>query len=313
MAGAKNGSKTRTVYEMAVKEASKVLVGFERELRIVVAAMLAGGHVLLEGPPGVAKTTLARAIASTFQLEFKRVQFTPDLLPSDIIGTFMVKNGSLVFEKGPVFTDILLVDEINRASPKVQSALLEAMQERQVTVLGKTYRLPEVFTVIATMNPYEMEGVYPLSKAQLDRFMVSIYLGYPGVHETVNILDKANTVEEWPIKPVASRDDVLKAREEVRNVHVDRNVKYYIALIVDETRKHPYVELGASPRAAIHLMRISQALALIDGLNYVTPDHVKEAAIAVLRHRVFLKPEAELAGSKTDNVVHEVVEKVPAP
>ncbi|BES80457.1 MoxR family ATPase [Pyrodictium abyssi] len=302
-----------TVYERVLREVQRVVVGLHRELRVVLAAVLAGGHVLLEGPPGVAKTTMARAIASALDLEFRRVQFTPDLLPGDVIGGYVYRGVEFVFERGPVFTDLLLVDEINRASPKVQSALLEAMQERQVTVWGRSFRLPETFTVLATMNPFESEGVYPLSEAQLDRFMVSVPVYYLGVEDMVRVLDMVDRVEEWPVEPVAGREDLLRARREVRMVHVDRNVKYYIALFVDYTRRSPHVALGASPRAAVALMRVSQALALIDGRGYVEPDHVREAARYVLRHRVVLKPEARLAGVKPDEVVEEAISKVPVP
>ncbi len=302
-----------TVFEEVVREASKVVVGKDRELRILVAAVIVGGHVLLEGPPGVAKTMMAKAVASALNLEFKRIQFTPDLLPSDITGSYVLRNGRFVFEKGPIFTDILLVDEINRASPKVQSALLEAMQERQVTVWGNTFQLSETFTVMATMNPYEMEGVYPLSIAQLDRFMVSIPVVYPGVEETVAILDRLDTIEEWPVKPVAGRSEVLEARRMVKSVYVDANVKRYIAEIVEATRRHPKVLLGASPRAAISIMRLAQALALIEGNDHVTPDHVKYAAPYALRHRLVLKTEAKLAGVSADAIVEDVISRVPVP
>ena len=301
------------VLEDVVREASKVVVGLERELRLLVATIIVGGHVLLEGPPGVAKTTMAKAVASALNMEFRRVQFTPDLLPSDIIGGYVLRGDRFVFEKGPIFTEILLVDEINRASPKVQSALLEAMQERQVTVWGNTFRLPDTFTVIATMNPYEMEGVYPLSEAQLDRFMVSIPVGYPDVEGMVRILEAVDRVEEWPVRPVAGREEVLRARRLLSRIRVDRNVKYYIALIVEATRRSPHVLLGASPRAAIHLMRVAQALAIMEGRGYVTPDHVKDAAPYVLRHRVVLRPEARAAGVTVDEVVREAVEKTPVP
>ncbi len=296
-----------------IDEVSRVIVGKKREIELILATMIAGGHVLLEGVPGVAKTLIAKAIASSMNLVFKRIQFTPDLLPSDIIGTYIYRNGEFVFQKGPIFADIVLVDEINRASPKTQSALLEAMQERQVTVWGNTYKLSEVFTVIATMNPVEFEGVYPLSEAQVDRFMAKIVIGYPSIDEMVEILDRLKTIEEWPLKPVATRKDLIEARSKIWGIHVDRNVKYYIAAIVEETRKHPAVLLGASPRAAIAMTQIARALALIEGSNHVTPDHVKKAAWPSLLHRIILKPEARVSGVRVEDVIEEVLAKTPPP
>lgn len=304
---------TVTVFERVVSEVSKVIVGKRREIRAILASMIAGGHVLLEGVPGVAKTTIAKAVASAMDLEFKRIQFTPDLLPSDITGTFVYRNGGFEFQKGPIFADIVLVDEINRASPKTQAALLEAMQERQVTVWGRTFKLPPTFTVIATMNPVEFEGVYPLSEAQVDRFMAKVVVGYPTRDETVEILERLKAIEEWPIRPVASREDLLEAREAVWNVYVDRNIKLYIAEIVEQTRKDPRVLLGGSPRAAISIMQMARALALIDGRKHVTPDHVKEAARPALLHRIVLKPEARMAGASAEQVVEDVLDNVPPP
>ena len=263
--------------------------------------------------PGVAKTTMAKALARALGLEFKRIQFVPDLLPSDVTGTYVLRDGRFEFVKGPVFTEILLVDEINRAPPKTQAALLQAMQEREVTVLGVTHRLPDLFTVIATMNPVEYEGVYPLSEAQVDRFLAKIRMGYPTLDETVEIIDRSWLAEEMPVEPVASREDVAEARRSVRSVYIDRNVKYYIALIVEETRRHPAVRLGASPRGAIALARLAGALALIDGRDYVIPDDVKKAAHAALDHRIILTPEARLSGVTPERVVEDVLGKVEPP
>ncbi len=302
-----------TVYEAIVGEVSKVIVGKSEEVRLILATMMAGGHVLLEGVPGVAKTTLAKAIASASGLEFRRIQFTPDLLPSDIIGSFVYVDGRFEFKKGPVFSEMLLVDEINRASPKVQSALLEAMQERQVTVWGQTFKLPEVFTVIATMNPVEYEGVYPLSEAQVDRFMAKVSIGYPSRGELVEIIDRFKVVEEWPLKPVAGRDKILKAREDIWRIHVDENIKYYVADIVKATHKSPHVRLGASPRAAIAMVQVSRALALIEGRSYVIPEDVKRVALSVLAHRIVLKPESKLSGLTADDVVRWALNEVQPP
>ena len=303
----------REVMGRVVDEVSKVIVGQREAIELSLATILAGGHALLEGVPGVAKTTMAKALARALGLEFKRIQFVPDLLPSDVTGTYVLRDGRFEFVKGPVFTEILLVDEINRAPPKTQAALLQAMQEREVTVLGVTHRLPELFTVIATMNPVEYEGVYPLSEAQVDRFLAKIRVGYPALDETVEIIDRSWLAEEMPVEPVASRDDVVEARRSVRSVYIDRNVKYYIALIVEETRRHPAVRLGASPRGAIALARLASALALIDGRDYVIPDDVKKAAHAALDHRIILTPEARLSGVTPERVVEDVLGKVEPP
>ncbi len=304
---------SETLYERVVSEVSRVIVGKKEELKLIIASMIANGHVMLEGVPGVAKTTIAKAIASAFNLEFKRIQFTPDLLPSDIIGTMVYKGGVFEFHKGPIFANIVLVDEINRASPKTQSALLEAMQERQVTVWGKTYKLPDPFIVLATLNPVEYEGVYPLSEAQIDRFLAKIIIGYPTRDETVEILERLKTIEEWPIEPIASGKDIIYAREKLWEVHVDRNIKYYIVDIVEETRRHPHVRLGGSPRAAIAIMQLARALAFIEGRDYVIPDDVKRVAKPALRHRIILKPEARVEGISSDDVVDEVLDKIRPP
>ncbi len=302
-----------TVFEKIVGEVSKVIVGKRREIEVILASIIAGGHVLLEGVPGVAKTTLAKAIASSMNLSFSRIQFTPDLLPADITGTFIYREGDFEFRRGPIFADIVLIDEINRASPKTQSALLEAMQERQVTVWGKTFRLSEVFTVIATMNPIEMEGVYPLSEAQVDRFMVKVVMGLPSTEELVDIMDRLQVIEEWPLNPITTREELLEARKAIWDIYVDDNIKRYIAGLVEEANRDPNVVLGASPRAAISILQVSRALAMIDGYKHVTPDHVKKAAFPAMIHRVVLKPEARIAGIKPEDVVERVLDKVPPP
>ncbi len=302
-----------TIYHKVLDEVSKVVVGKRDELKLLLATIIAGGHILLEGVPGVAKTLIAKSIAASMNLVFKRIQFTPDLLPSDIIGTYIYREGRFEFQKGPIFADIVLVDEINRASPKTQAALLEAMQEKQVTVWGTTYYLSPVFTVIATMNPVEMEGVYPLSEAQIDRFMAKIYLDYPTVEEMVEILTRLQYIEEWPIKPVVDKEELLEARKNIWNIFVDKNIKYYIARIVEATRENPYVVLGGSPRAAIAIMQIARGLAVIEGYDYVTPDHVKYATKPALLHRIILKPEARLTGVKPEDIIEEALSKIPPP
>jgi MoxR-like ATPase len=303
----------RGVLGRILEETGKVVVGKKNVIEIVVATIISGGHVMIEGVPGVAKTLIAKAVASSLGLEFKRIQFVPDLLPSDIIGTMIYKEGKFEFRKGPVFTEILLADEINRAPPKTQAALLQAMQEREVTVWGETYRLSPLFTVIATMNPVEFEGVYPLSEAQVDRFTVKVSLGYPSVEETVKIIDKQFAIEEWPVKPVVSREELLEARKQIWNVHVEKNVKLYAALLVEATRNDPRVLLGASPRAAIALVQLARAYALLEGRDYVTPDDIKKMAHPVMDHRIIPRPEARLSGITPERIVDGVLEKVEPP
>ncbi len=304
-----------SITEKILAEVSKVLVGKDRDVLLILAAMVAGGHVLLEGVPGVAKTTMAKAVASALNLKFKRIQFTPDLLPTDIIGTMVYdpKTGEFRLRRGPIFANIVLADEINRASPRTQSALLEAMQERQVTIEGNTLRLPEPFIVIATQNPIEMEGTFPLPEAQVDRFLMKLDVGYPNRSETIEMLKRLRTIEEWPIKPVASEKDIMALRSMSWSVHVDESILNYIADIVEETRRHPTVKLGGSPRAAISLLQVSRALALLDGRDYVLPDDVKNAAKPVLRHRIILTPEAEIEGIDPNQVIDEILRKIPAP
>ncbi len=284
----------------------------EDKVELMLTALLAGGHVLIEGVPGVAKTSLAKAFAQTLGLDFKRVQFTPDLLPSDVVGTvvFDQKRGDFRFRAGPVFTNILLADEINRASPRTQSALLEAMQERQVTVEGRTYKLPEPFMVIATLNPVETVGVFPLPEAQLDRFMMRIPVEPPSRGTLVLILERVRDLVEWRVGRVAARDEILKASRMVLDVHVSREVNEYIAEIVEATHRHPHVRLGASPRAAIALNLAARARALLEGRDFVVPEDVKRVAQYVLGHRLVLRPEARSAGLRGESVVAEILSSV---
>ena len=299
-----------------IGEVSKVIVGKEREIRIILASMIAQGHVLLEGVPGVSKTTIAKALASAINLKFRRIQFTPDLLPADVLGTFIFdqKTGEFRFRPGPIFANIILADEINRASPRTQSAFLEAMQERQVTVEGHTFKLPEPFIVIATMNPIEMEGVYPLPEAQIDRFLVKINIDYPTPDEEVEILRRIDIIESWPIRPVARGEEILEASKMLSKVKVADEILHYIVSIVQATRKHPSLRLGASPRAAISLLKLSKSLAMLRGRGYVTPDDVKEAAKPVLRHRLLLKPGVELEGRvSVDSIIDMILSRTPTP
>lgn len=310
-----NPAYVREITEKILHEASKIIVGKKEVLLHILISLYSGGHVLLEGVPGVAKTTMAKTIARSFNMKYSRIQATPDLLPSDIIGTFVYdpKTGEFRLRKGPIFANIVLFDEINRASPRTQSALLEAMQEKQVTIEGQTLKLPEPFLVIATMNPIEMEGTFPLPEAQLDRFLMKVIVDYPDRGETKEILRRIHTILLFQVTPVASDKDVLAIRSMLPYVRVDDVVMDYITEIVEETRKHPMVKLGGSPRAAISLYLCSKAKALIDGRDYVIPDDVKFVAKPILRHRIILKPEAELEGYTADMVIDDILKKVPVP
>ncbi len=308
-------AEMRELADKVLSEVSKVVVGKEDDVKIILSSIILGGHILLEGVPGVAKTTMAKAIASALDLSFSRIQFTPDLLPADIVGAmiFDQKAGDFKVRKGPIFANIVLADEINRASPRTQSALLEAMQEKQVTIEGVTMKLPEPFTVIATQNPIEMEGTFPLPEAQLDRFLVKLNIGYPSKDEMIEVLRRLRRIEEWPIRKVASASDIMKARRMAWDIYVDEAVLSYIVDIVEATRKHEAVSLGASPRAAVALVLMSKTMALLSGRNYVVPDDVKSVAKPVLRHRVILKPEAEIEGVNVEDIISDVLKRVPVP
>jgi len=300
-----------------VEAATGILVEREGEVKLILASLLARGHVLLEGVPGVAKTYTAKVVASLLGLSFKRIQMTPDLLPGDITGGFVYdqRSGEFKLRRGPIFANILLVDEINRASPRTQSALLEAMQERQVTIEGVTMPLEEPFMVIATQNPVEFEGVFPLPEAQLDRFLARIPVDYPSTKGFIEILRRADEIEEAVagVKPIMSREEVLEAIRGASSVKVEDSIYEYVARIVEETRRHPSVRLGGSPRAGIAIVRLARAWAYIDGRSYVIPDDVKAVAIPALSHRIILNPEYEVEGLKAEVVVKEILGKVPVP
>jgi MoxR-like ATPase len=305
-----------TMIERVIENIQKKVVGKRKELEMILATLFSEGHALLEGVPGVAKTLIAKCIAMSLGLDFKRVQATPDMLPSDVIGfmIFDAKESRFVFRRGPVFTNILFVDEINRAPPKTQAALLEAMQERQVTIEGVSYPLPRPFLVIATMNPIEVEGTFPLSEAQVDRFLAKVGIDYPSLGETVNILsnyEKISTLDD--MMPVLTREDVLNMIRLTKSVYVEQNILKYIAAIVEATRNHRYVKLGASPRGAIALYLLSKAIALIRGRDYVIPDDVKYVAYAALSHRIILKGEARISNTTPRDVINDVLEKVESP
>ena len=300
-----------------VAEVAKVVVGQDDVVELLLAAAVVSGHVLLEGVPGVAKTLLANAVARALELEFRRVQFTPDMLPSDVTGTMTLRAGELSFRPGPVFANIVLADEINRTPPKTQSALLEAMQEQQVTVEGEPRPLPEPFLVVATQNPIEYEGTYPLPEAQLDRFVFKVDVGYPSEADEIAMLGLAHHgvavsgLNE--VRPVAGAGDIAEARRAVDQTSVSGEVAGYIAKLVRSTRSLPSVALGASPRAAVHLLAASKAAARLAGRNFVTPDDVAAMALPVLRHRLLLRPEAELERYSPDDAVQTALTTVPVP
>lgn len=296
------------------EEISRVVIGKRREVRQILSAIVAGGHVLLEGVPGVAKTTLARSIASSFRLSFKRIQFTPDILPADILGTFVYdqRSGEFRFRRGPIFANIILADEINRANPRTQSAFLEAMQEYQVTVEGETFKLPQPFIVLATQNPIEFEGVYPLPEAQIDRFMAKVSIDYPEREDEVAMLRMSDRIDPALIEPVASGGDLLRIRGIAASVRVEDPIYNYIIEIVRATRNHPMIRLGASPRAAIFLLRMARGHALIEGRRYVIPDDVKAVAKPVLSHRIILTPEGSREGGP-EAAIDSVLRRVPVP
>ena len=298
-----------------------VVLGQDDMLRQMWVALLAGGHALLEGVPGTAKTLAIRSLALTLDLRFGRVQFTPDLMPTDLTGVNVLDElkKEFVYHPGPIFTDLLLADEINRAPAKTQAALLEAMQERQVTVDGKTRPLPAGFTVFASQNPVEYEGTYPLPEAQLDRFLIKIDVGYPSAEAERAILDRyadgfsADRPETYGVRPVISGAELAALRGAVARVHVEPSVRDYITRIVRATREEPSFALGASPRAGVALFLASRAEALLSGRDFVTPDDVKELAAPVLRHRVMLTPEAEVEGQRIDDRLRGLLQTRPAP
>ncbi len=298
-------------------EVAKVVVGQEDALDAMLAAAAVGGHVLLEGVPGVAKTLLANATARALGMTFRRVQFTPDMLPSDVTGTMALRGTELAFREGPVFTNLLLADEVNRTPPKTQAALLEAMQEQQVSVDGVTHRLPDPFLVVATQNPIEYEGTYPLPEAQLDRFLMKIDVGYPEEAAEVAMLRLAHrgvapaTLED--VRAVAGAADLLAARAEVDATVASDEVLAYVAAVVRATRELPSVELGASPRAAVHLLAAARAAARLAGRDFTTPDDVTLMALPVLRHRLVLRPEAELERYRPDDAIATALASVPVP
>lgn len=298
-------------------EVGKVILGKREKLEATLTALLCDGHVLIEDYPGLAKTLLAKTIAATTGLKFKRVQFTSDLLPADVTGSYILNRSSSQFElrRGPVFTNILLADEINRAPPRTQSALLEAMQERQVTIEGETVKLEEPFWVMATQNPIEYQGTYPLPEAQLDRFIMRLDIGYPSRADESAILSGRDTrgKDDFDVAQVTDGTSLQRMRMEVEKVHVDKALEEYMVEIVEATRAHPDVDLGASPRGSLALLKLSKARTWLKGRDFVLPDDVKAVAVYALSHRLLLKPERWMSGLRSAEVILEILDKVPVP
>ncbi|MHA1746979.1 MAG: AAA family ATPase [Promethearchaeota archaeon] len=305
----------REIAQDVMSEVGRVLVGMGTELQYLFIGLLTNGHILLEGVPGLAKTVMAKTFAESLGIQFNRIQFTPDLLPSDCTGSmvFDQSKGDFVVRKGPIFSNVLLADEINRTAPKTQAALLEAMGERQVTIEGKTYTLDKPFLVIATQNPIEQEGTYPLPEAQLDRFLFKLWLDYPNEEDEVEIMARQLSGLAIAIEPITTAEEIVELQRLTNSVYVDHIVLEYIRDIVFKTRNDPQIAVGCGPRASLRLMQSSKARAAILGRDYVTPDDVKELCIPVLNHRIIMKAEAELEGLTTTAIINRILSEVEVP
>jgi len=300
-----------------MNEISKVIVGKEDVIKMVMLGILSDGHILIEDYPGLAKTLIAKSFAMCLGCDFKRVQFTPDLLPADITGTYVFdqKSAEFFFRPGPIFTNILLADEVNRAPPKTQAALLEAMQEKQVTLEGKTYPLKSPFIVVATQNPIELEGTYPLPEAQLDRFLMKIKVGYPTVDQETEILRRRlfRKRDDVDLRQMADPEKVVRLQKAVEEVYVDDDILRYISEITHATRRHPKIEVGASPRGSLAILKLARAHALFSGRDYVTPDDIKNVAVPALCHRIIFKTEYWFRGTTAEAVIEQILSEIPVP
>ncbi len=305
----------REIAQEVLSEVSRVIVGYGEILQQLFIALLVNGHVLLEGVPGLGKTVMAKTFAKTLGISFRRVQFTPDLLPADITGTkiFNQNEGAFVLQKGPLFANLVLADEINRAAPKTQAALLEAMAERQITIEGQTLQLEKPFIVVATENPVEMEGTYPLPEAQIDRFLFKLWLDYPEKDEEVEIMRRQISGESPSVEVITTGEEILAAQKIMNLVYIDDRILKYVRDIILKTRNHPQIALGCGPRASLTLMKCAKARAAILGRSYVTPDDVRALIIPALNHRILLKPEAELEGLDAKAVIKSIVEDISIP
>jgi MoxR-like ATPase len=307
------------VYEKTKTEIQKIIVGNDELIQLILAGMFTGGHILLEGVPGVAKTLMAKLVAQCMHINFKRIQFTPDLMPSDLIGVnvFNLQKSEFIFKKGPIFSNLVLIDEINRSPAKTQAALFEAMEEKQITVDGETYILDLPFFVVATQNPIEQEGTYKLPEAQLDRFLFKLKVSYPSLENEVGILerfkydfsnDRLNTISS-----VIKAEEIQKCNDIIEKIHIKGDLIKYIASIVHETRNNGSLFLGASPRASISIMKTSKAIAALRGRDFVTPDDIQTVCFPVLNHRIILSPEKEMEGETVDSIIKEIIKKIDVP
>jgi len=315
------GEGLKNLMDQLASEISKVIIGQKEAVVHLLVSLLARGHVLMEGVPGLGKTLLAKTLAHVLRAEFTRIQFTPDMMPADILGTqvFDLQSRSFQLRKGPIFTEILLADEINRTPPKTQAALLEAMEERQVSIDGKPHPLPESFMVVATQNPIEQEGTYPLPEAQVDRFLMKIVLPYPTASEEREIIGRygrsvsAHDLESMGLRRLPEGEWAVRLRKAVGQVKVEEGIIGYVQTLVEQTRNSPHIYLGVSPRGGISLLKTSRCLAALEGRGYITPDDVKRMALPVFRHRMILRPEAELEGLTPDKVITRILDAVVVP
>ena len=301
------------------EEIGKVIVGQEAMIDLLLTALLADGHVLIEGVPGVAKTLTAKLLARVISVDFMRIQFTPDLMPSDVLGTsvFNMKTSEFEFKPGPIFSNIVLIDEINRAPAKTQAALFEVMEERQVTVDGHTHIMKSPYLVVATQNPIEHEGTYRLPEAQLDRFLFKILVGYPNLDQEINIIARQHNRKSLSatgeVNPALTAENLHTFRQLTQTVHLEENLMKYIAQLIHETRNNPMLFLGASPRASVAILNSSKAYAILQARDFVTPEDIKTVALPVLRHRIMLNPDKEMEGVSADDVVRQIIDKIEVP